>query len=299
MCRFLFIPLLCCTFFTFTAKSQSVVDAVIAIADLEHRVGEAPTDAERLAASDSIATALISVFEEEVVFSRPFPEWNKMGTMKAPDGAFRFFNWNIPLLDGTYLYRLMILLPDGTHHDLKSTGSPDRDSENKIIPAQQWYGALYYQMEIVDHKRDTYYTLMGWDGHNALSSKKILDVLWFNKRGEPVFGKPVFRDGDELKMRRIFEFTKGAGMTLAYLRAKEAIVYDDLVPMPGMAEGNYSSYVPGTIHRGYRLQKGEWIYQEKVDMSRPASEEGKAQFNFPARPDLNRKRSTSNPLIGD
>lgn len=280
-------------------QSQSVAEAETLIAALEQRVGQAPTDSERIAASDSIAKVLTAVFDSDDAFTYAFPAWKKMGSLTSSDGAFRLFNWNVPLHDGTYRYRALILFPDKTHRDLTGSTSPDRSSEGKIIPAGQWYGALYYQIEPVTHKRETYYTLMGWEGHNSLSSKKILDVLWFNERGEPLFGKPVFRDGDEVKMRRVFEFTKGAQMTLAYLPAKEAIVYDDLIPMPGSGEGNYSAYVPGTIHRGYRLHKGEWIYQERIDMARPKSEAGKSQFNFPERPDLNRKRKPGNPLIGE
>lgn len=299
MIRFSCIPFFLCFVLAFPAKSQTVAEAEILIAALEQRVGQAPTDAERIAASDSIAEVLISIFDFDEAYTHVFPTWKKMGAMKAPDDAFRLFNWNVPLNNGTYRYRALILFPDKNYHDLTSNGSPDRGTEGKIIAAGQWYGALYYQIEPVTHKRETYYTLMGWEGHNLLSNKKILDVLWFNKRGEPVFGKPVFRDGDVVKMRRVFEFTKSAQMTLSYLPAKEAIVYDDLVPMPGMGEGNYASYVPGTTHRGYRLHKGEWIYQERIDMTRPKSDAGKAQFNFPDRPDLNRKRKPGNPLIGD
>lgn len=281
----------------FAADSESVRLAEAAVAELEVRVGKASTDSERLAASDSIEAVLISIFPAEETFTYAFPGLKNTGALRSPDGAFRLFNWNVPMHDGSHAYRAMILFPDGEYRLLRGAQSPDRASEGKVLRGEEWYGALVYQIHPVKHKRDTFYTLMAWEGHNRVSTKKILDVLWFGKNREPMFGKPVFVHEDRTYTRRVFEFAASAQMTLTYLPAKEAIVFDDLVPLPGMAEGNLSAYVPGTLHRGYTEQKGEWHYLERVDMTRPKDAETKSQFNFPDRPDLQRKRRPGNPLL--
>lgn len=299
---FSLVPFLCVFCFSLLnppsrANANPVTDAEAALARLEERVGKAPTDRERLAASDSIEAVLISVFDAEETFTYAFPALKNTGALRSPDGAFRLFNWNVPMHDGTHAYRALILFPDGEYRALRGAQSPDKASEQKVLRGEDWYGALVYQIHPVKHKRDTFYTLMAWEGHNRVSTKKILDVLWFGKNRAPMFGKPVFVHEDQTYTRRVFEFAASAQMTLTYLPAKEAIVFDDLVPLPGMAEGNLSAYVPGTLHRGYREQKGEWHFSERVDMTRPKDAETKSQFNFPDRPDLNRKRRPGNPLL--
>lgn len=261
-------------------------------------VGNAPSDRERIEASGKLTSVLLASFEREEAFTYAFPQLRRMGTMVSPDGAFRLFNWNIPMEDGTYRYRATLLFPDGSHRSLSGVGSPTLALEERVLEASDWYGALYYQIEPVKVKNETWYTLMGWEGNNKLSTKKVLDVLWFDDNRNPFFGKPIFYSAEGVKHRRVFEFAKDAKMTLAYLPAKEAIVFDLLEPLAGAAEGNYAFYAPSTSHSGYRWKKGAWHHVETIDMSRPKSEAGKAQFNFPERPDLERKRSEENPLIG-
>lgn len=303
-CRFLsvLLPIFFCLSIRTPLSSinaDPVTETEALVARLELRVGKAPTDRERLAASDSIEAAFIGAFAAEETFHYTFAALRNTGSLRPSDGAFRLFNWNVPLLDGTHVYRALILFPDGEYRILRGGQSPDAASERKILRGKEWYGALVYQIHPVTHKRKTFYTLMAWEGHDRVSTKKILDVLWFGKNREPMFGKPVFVHEDQTYTRRVFEFAASAQMTLTYLPAKEAIVFDELVPLPGMAEGNFSAYVPGTLHRGYTEQKGEWHYLERVDMTRPKGAESKSQFNFPDRPDLNRKRKPGNPLIGE
>jgi hypothetical protein len=269
------------------------------IAALQEQVGTAVTDAERLKASDKLHETLIGAFELDEVFVHPFPSWSKVGAMRSPDQAFRLFNWNIPKLDGSHEYRCVLLFPDKTYYSLKGKKSPGKAEEDKVINADEWYGALYYYIQPVKHKSETWYTLLGWEGHNLTSNKKVIDVLWFDNKGRPSFGKAVFKHENHTYHRRVFEYNKAAQMTLSYLPAKEAIVYNELVPQSGSSDGNYAFYMPGTAYHGYHLEKELWIHDEKVDMTRPKGDEDKPQFNFPARPDLNKVRSTQNPLSGE
>ncbi len=290
---------LCSAIFAY-AQDERIEQIEAEVATLQLRIGEAPTDEERLRASEQMKEVLISSFEMEEMFNRTFPTWNKLGTLISPDNAFRLFNWNIPMKDGSYKYCALILFPDKKYRQLNGGKSLTANDERRVFTADDWYGALYYHIMPVKHRGDTFYTLMGWDGHNALSNKKMLDAMWFDKKNEPRFGKAVFNHGGkDNRMRRVFEYTKSGNMTLAYLPEKEVLVYNVLIPKPGATEGNYSMYMAGTEYDGYRLKGGEWQHEEGVDMSRPKSEENKAQFNFPARPDLNRTRSTKNPITGE
>lgn len=281
------------------ARAQDMQELEMRMTTWLEAIGSASSDRERIEASGKLTSLLLEAFQLEEAFTYAFPKLERMGTMVSPDKAFRIFNWNIPMEDGSYRYRATLLFPNGTYRSLSGVGSPTLALEERTLAASDWYGALYYQIEPVKVKNETWYTLMGWEGNNKLSTKKVLDVMWFDAEGNPHFGKPIFRSEEGVKHRRVFEFAKDAKMTLAFLPAKEAIVYDVLEPLAGAGEGNYAFYAPSTAHSGYRWQKGEWHHVEIIDMTRPKSDEGKAQFNFPQRPDMKRKRSEKNPLIGD
>ena len=63
-----------------------------------------------------------------------------------------------------------------------------------------WFGAIYYQM--IEHKvsNNKIYTLIGWNAEWAWQ-QKVIDILFFDSRGEPVFGKLMFRGRDTLQIK--------------------------------------------------------------------------------------------------
>ena len=266
------------------------------------QIGSAPEDGARLAASDSIESALARAarMDSEGLMSKIFASWRKMASLTPEDAAFRLFNWNIALQDGSHAFRACFVYPDGSSRMLRDERSLLEVDEFQSLDADQWYGALYYYIETVKHKGDTYYTVLGWNGLDDIRTAKVMDVIRLDASGELSFGKPVFEHEEGVRSRRIFVYAEDASMTLAYLKDKQAIVYDVLVPKPGLAPDAGAAYmVPGTEHNAYRLKAGRYSHEQGIDMSRPKSDEGKAQFNFPARPDYTRTRSKSNPLKGD
>ena len=60
------------------------------------------------------------------------------------------------------------------------------------------------------------YVLLGWEGNNKFSNKKVLECLYFNNKGEPMFGKSVFESNRMNKRRVIFEYSKEAYLMLRY-----------------------------------------------------------------------------------
>jgi hypothetical protein len=197
------------------------------------------------------------------------------------------------------VYHALLLFPGGAgytelvHKPLEEGIDPKR-----IYTEKDWYGALYYHIKPVKEKGQTYYTLLGWDGAAAKSNFRVLDALTLDKKGRAEFGHQVFQTQDGYANRRVFEYAKDAKMMLDWLPARASIVFNDLAPITGAAEGNYAFYGPSGAYHAYALNDGQWQLEEYIDMSRPKSEEEKPQFNFPARPDLNKIRAPENPLIG-
>lgn len=268
------------------------------IADKQEELTAGVNDDIRDKASREIRDLLLKAFSKEESFDYPFDKFIAISTIKSPDNAFRFFNWTQPRLDGTYSYYAFVLLPQkGEYVELSDNQKLSLDLENKELTADKWYGALYYEIFPVKVKKEEYYVLMGWDGNNSLSNKKVLDALVIDKKGGITFGKPVFQSTDGMKKRRVFEYAKAAILNLRFMKSKEAIVFDRLEPEKSGLAGQYAFYIPSTAYNGYKLNRdGAWDLIEFLDMSRPESEEKGAEFNFPQKVKFDRHRNNTNPI---
>lgn len=283
----------------FSAQGQDPAELEKEMALLQKQIGKAPTAKERLEASDQFEVLLLECFGSKETFEYPFSNLSKVAKLTPEDGAFRVFNWNIPLEEGKHAFRMYLLLPNGKFIKFKDTQELRHENQSRSIESDDWYGALYYEIHPVKVKRETYYTLIGWDGNDELTTKKVIDVLVFEKKNKVTLGFPLFENEGNLLHRRLFEYADDVVFNLKWLEPKEMIIFDRLEPKSQNLEGNYAFYGPSTAYDGYEWDGNVWKLNEFVDMTRPKSAESGAQFNFPDRPDFNRKREKNNPLIGD
>ena len=291
----------CCILFSFCLPvfGQDLASIESEIAELQSALAEGKTESERLEASESIASIIKESSEVEGIFSHPFDQLINIGVLESGDGEFRLFNWNVPLDDDRFTYRAILVFSDGNTVELEDSIELSLDLETRVLNASEWYGALYYEIHPVKTRKRKYYTLVGWDGNNSLSNKKVLDALVIDKKQGVSLGLHVFQDGGIYKRRRVFEYSEKVIMTMRYLKPKEAIVFDILEPLQAGLKGQYQFYGPSTAYSGYILEKdGTWHLEESMDMTRPKDAEKGAQFNFPDRPRLDRKRKEVNPLTG-
>lgn len=271
------------------------------MARIMHLINEAPSDVERSIASTEMSDLLIEAFKNTDAFEYSFDQVFRVVSITSPDGAFRLFNWSQENVAGTsYQYFGFLLFPNkGKYVELKDVEALGHDDVLKKYTDENWYGALYYEIFPVKANKETYYTIMGWDGNNQLSSKKVLDVMSIDKKRNVTFGLPIYQFEDTWVSRRIFEYAKEVSMTLRYLSAKDAIVFDALEPSRGGLEGQYAFYGPSLSHNAYQLSKeGNWVLIENFNMARPKGTEEGAQFNFPDKVDPKKIRSKVNPLTG-
>lgn len=212
----------------------------------------------------------------DLAFNYEFPELKKrMSTIKSPDGTFRLFNWNIevPETEEHYFYCLVmkfdkrkggyitIELFDKSKYEMG-------DVELKVYTHKKWLGALYYKIIPVQKGAKTIYTLLGWDGNNRMSNKKIVETMAFQGSSGIKFGFPVFKiEDDKSKRRVIFQYKKQASMSLkhAVKKKKNIIIYDHLSPTSPQLEGMRDFYVPDGSYDAFIWEKGKWNYSIDVD----------------------------------
>ena len=141
--------------------------------------------------------------------------------------------------------------------------------ENMTLPPAKWYGAFYYEILTNTTDKNTFYTLLGWDGNTPLSNKKVIDILTLNQQNEPVFGKPVISHKEGRKHRLIFEFNEQATMTLRYDKRKDMIIFDHLSPSKPQYKGNYKYYGPDFTQDGLKFENGVWRLISDVEVENP------------------------------
>jgi hypothetical protein len=212
-------------------------------------------------------------------FDYPFDSLPYIKKLMPQDRAFRLYNWVLKYDDGSYRYYCALhmnrtdsfkLIPLRDYRE-----KMDTTFETVVLNADEWLGAMYYDIITQKVKRKTYYTLLGWDGNQYASDKKLIEVLTFEK-GKPKFGAPIFDVNGKVKTRIIFEFSGNATMLLQYVPDYNMITFDHLVPPNPGGEGFLYTYVPDGTYDYFVFKKGKWIWQEELfhNFKKPIKEAG-------------------------
>jgi len=246
---------------------------------------ESKTDSARLASSDEFKVLLKSNLRKKGVFEHPFSSLT-ICTLTSPDKAFRIFNWNIPLQDGTHRYEALILIPKEVKGEMMMDIAEMKQAdtnldrlETRSFKDNEWLGYLVY--EIIDMKEDGTYLLLGWDGYDRISNRKIIDVLEIRSHSVRT-GSPLFKDEKDLYKRIVFRYAEEVSMSLRYQAKEKRILFDHLAPKDPRLEGLFQFYGPDMSFNAYVYNKGKWILQEDVEFLRKRQEKDK-DFNDPRR----------------
>ena len=197
----------------------------------------------------------------------------------APDKELRVFTWNMAMDDETQRYFGYI------QHLEKNTGKwsltklEDRSEEiknpdNSLLTAEKWYGCWYYRIIETYVKQKKFYTLLGWDGNDHITQKKLIETVTFNSNGEPEFAgnfevhKLMGKTDREITVwqkRVIFEYKQGAVMALKFDEGSHLIINEHLSPEESWQKGQYQYYVPDLSLDGYIFKKGKWVFVKDAD----------------------------------
>ncbi|MDQ7949406.1 MAG: hypothetical protein REI78_04800 [Pedobacter sp.] len=209
-------------------------------------------------------------------FGYGFDSLKRISIIKSPDNAFRIITWFVPLNDGTYRFYGTIQMGT-TNGALKlhplNDGTSTLADANAITSNKNWYGARYYEMvPVIVNGKQPYWIFLGWKGNNQKTSKKVIDVLSFEK-GEPVFGKEIFQASKNgpYKNRVVFEYSKLNSMTLTVDQNVKMIVFDHLAPYDPKMADNYEFYASDLSFDGYKLAWGKLALAEDVELKNEPS----------------------------
>jgi hypothetical protein len=216
-----------------------------------------------------------------------------MAKLTSPDKSFRIYNWNLPVQDGSNRYFCFIQFPpkkkNGKTEIIELIDRTDTitDPEHRSLNAAGWYGTLYYRIIPAKTGSGIIYTLLGWQGVSSTIMQKIIEIMMFDHRGSPVFGRSLFSKFKDGKNKRvIFRYSSLAPMVVKYddqfiltsrkwnaskktyeeKRSKARLIVCDRLVALEQSKANDPLMVPaGDLFDGFIFQNGLWNFIEGVD----------------------------------
>ena len=225
------------------AKSLSESEKELSV--LFEALKNSRVEEESLSLHAQIEAVLFAALQNPKSFQYPFENLHFLGKIYSDDNLLRIYTWNVPLPDRTYTYGCIIQQKKGNVLTVfKIRDAAYRPQLDRQIAVDNWYGALYYRAIPVTHKRNTYYTLLGWAGNDDMTNFKMIDVLSFNERGRARLGLPVFKKNRRTFHRILFEYGDRFAMSLDYNKRKKQIIFDHLAPSFPKFRGIHTHYGP-------------------------------------------------------
>ena len=197
-----------------------VVAQVDYVSDFNRLTDYNTADDEKQALSLQLTEALMADLQE-ANFSVDSFSIRQLKVVHSPDGAVDIYTWHYSLSDATAQYG-GIVKHDHDFWPLQFNDRPITDDQK--YAQDDWCGGIYYDIIPVKKKENTLYTLLSWDGNNGVTSKKIIDVLSFDRKGRPIFGLPIFTNGHSTSHRVVLEYAASGSMFLAYNAGEDGIV---------------------------------------------------------------------------
>ncbi|WP_447641565.1 MULTISPECIES: hypothetical protein [Chitinophagaceae] len=240
----------------------------------------APMQETRFEANTFFVKNLVKTLEIPFSFQYPFDSLQTVSIENAPDNTFRIFTWELQKDDNYFRQygAIQMNTKDGKLklYPLFDYSEFTEKPWDSIRSNKQWIGALYYKILKNTYKNKDYYTLLGLDDNDFLTTRKWIDILTFDSKGVPQFGAPVFQyTYDTIKIeppvsRFLFEYKKDTKARLNYDPELNAIVFDHLI-----SENNKpwekTTLIPGGLYEGFKWKDGKWIHIKDVFASDPAS----------------------------
>lgn len=264
--------LLLCLLFPFLANSQfqeKLNNYSDSLSFFAERILKGSTVEERSTANNKFLAYMRELMKEDSSFHYAFDELPSIIKLKSDDGELRIINWNLPREDAELSYHAFIqrYTKEGEYRyfELQDLDTSYQDLIKYKASAEKWPGALYYKIIEKKNEFNSYYTLLGWDGNNQLTTFKVVDVLSFDKTGNPKFGESIFKYHKELQNRVVFEYSANNKMNLNYREDLDLIIFDHLSPPRSSLKGIYEYYGPDFSFDALEWNGRNWVLIEDID----------------------------------
>ena len=259
------------------------------LASLLELAATAPTDNERYLASEQAVGELTAALDEEGSERWKWQLPTVASVLASPDGQLRIFTWAVVRDNGEFECFGAVQFYNDREEEyqyllLNDKSEDIMNREESVLSASNWFGAVYQDIIQTSHAGKTYYTLLGWNGVDNLTERKIIEPVVL-RGGVPQFGAPLFRRERNLR-RLVLEYRNDAMVNLSYeeqfveevqrdrvkvkgsnryrtvekrkQHKEKMIIFDEVEPQIAGMEGLFQYYVPSGLELAYAFVDGKW-----------------------------------------
>lgn len=267
MTKKLFIAVVFLSFsLSLLAKPVSLSQGEEELNALFQKLKEEESDSIKSCINDSIYQLFSSLLQRKNTFDYPFQDLKYLGKRVAKDRKVAIYTWSYPE-NGVAKYSGIVQQKTSKGmrvFPLKQAQKAYAPKEIVPISAQNWYGALYFDIVPFRTKQGKVYMLLGIAQNKPFLTMKVIDVLWFEEQ-EAFFGLPIFEFWKKDFLHRIvFEYNEEVSITLLYEKTNKRFVFDHLEPINSGFVGDYRYYVPNSTYDAYKKNVWKWVLQEDV-----------------------------------
>ena len=224
------------------------------------------SDQEKLKANADFIELWDYVLDDPKSLKYDFEQLTSFPILTSKDKKLRIINWYIPLSNNTNKY-FAIVQYYNSKKEYKVEYLKPLEGEVKLantlkLNNSQWIGALYYNLTHFKRGKKDYYLLLGWDGNDERSNKKIIDVLSISK--SLTFGAPIFRHQKKRYHRFILEYKEDAAVSVKFNEKIQSIVFPHLIPISDDLTGLYDFYIPDGSVDAFELKNGTFKFKENI-----------------------------------
>lgn len=255
------------------SNADNIRKAELELKQFADSITRGSTDRIREVSLAAFNPGFLDLLNDPATFNYPFDSLPTISKITSPDKKVRIYTWIFPSREsGTFKYFGIIQRINPVTKSFKVIGLIDFNPDTSLVSVSElktdtWYGAAYYELIEKKVNKKTSYYLLGWKGNDRFSTKKVIDVLFFDTWDNVTFGAPVFIDEKKKKKHRIiFEYNAQAVMMLNYDKKKKMIVFDHLSPSSSSMKGQYRHYGPDFTYDGLQFKKGTWYYKSNLDL---------------------------------
>ena len=265
---------------------ESKIDTLVMLSD---SLVYAPTDMRKINANKNYKRVLKEVLNDSLSIAYNFSRVKNLSVVTAPNNQFRFYTWTLLLGKDEYDYcgftQYQRKVKKGLFRaskienyifELNNNSASIGNDELAKLNNKNWLGCIYYNLVPAPKKKDKTFLLLGWDGYSYSSTKKIIETVKFNNKGEPSFGHQVIRydlthgtkaePKFQKKSRIIFEYNGNVTMHCNYNFNLNMIVFDHLAPSNPALASVKRVYAPDFTYDALVYEKKAWTYKKDVDV---------------------------------
>ncbi|MEC7478154.1 MAG: hypothetical protein VXZ28_02040 [Bacteroidota bacterium] len=236
----------------------------------QENLTQASTEEDRLALHGQLQGLWAEALSTGHAFDVAWGEWNNAVVDLGKDEARMIvFTWNVELDDRTQRYGGWVATasPQSALGYTFTMLNHDRDADpadaGRMHRHDRWHGGLYYSGILTYDRNTPVYTLLAWDGADALTTRKWVETVE-TRHGRVRFGAPRFDTPNGLVKRVVLTYADAVQATLRVEEGLERIVFDHLAPEDPSFRGQYAFYGPTLNYDGLTWRKGRWYYSSDV-----------------------------------